>query len=65
MRSFLVIATAATVVHGFIPLLDGGSKMPALYKGWFDDQIAKQASTAIAKAVGAGKVRISFDEIIP
>jgi hypothetical protein len=46
------------VVNGLIPLLDGGgTKMPNLYKSWFDDQIARQASTAISKAIGAGKVR--------
>lgn len=32
--------------------------MPKLYDGWFNDQIAKQASTAISKAVGAGKKKI-------
>lgn len=58
MRSFLLLASVATTVRAFIPLLDGGSKMPVLYKSWFDDQMAKQASTAIAKAVGAGKVGV-------
>ena len=28
--------------------------MPKLYQGWFDDQIAKQASTAISKALSSG-----------
>ena len=56
MRSYLLFASVATTVRAFIPLLDGGSKMPVLYKSWFDDQMARQASTAIAKAVGAGKV---------
>lgn len=57
MRSFLLLVAATTVVNGFIPLIDGGNKMPTLYTGWFNDQIAKQASTAVAKAVAAGKVR--------
>ena len=52
----LLFFCTATTLDAFVPLVDGGSKMPVLYKGWFDDQIAKQASTAIAKAVGAGKV---------
>ena len=56
MRSFLLLVLLASTVRAFIPLLDGGSKMPVLYKSWFDDQMAKQASAAIAKAVGAGKV---------
>jgi hypothetical protein len=58
MLSFLLLALLASTVRAFIPLLDGGSKMPVLYKSWFDDQMAKQASAAIAKAVGAGKVRV-------
>lgn len=62
MRSFLLVAAAVTAANAFIPILDGGSKMPVLYKSWFDDQIAKQASAAIAKAVGAGKVRVQSDK---
>jgi len=30
--------------------------MPKLYDGYFNDQIAKQASTAVSKAIAAGKV---------
>ena len=30
--------------------------MPKLYDGWFDDQIAKQASAAVSRAISAGKV---------
>ena len=33
--------------------------MPKLYDGWFNDQISKQASTAVSKAISAGKVRLS------
>lgn len=61
MKSFLLLASAVTAVNAFIPLLDGGSKMPVLYKSWFDDQIAKQANAAVAKAIGAGKVLIESD----
>lgn len=41
-----------------IPFLDGGRALPALYQGYFDGQIAKQAATAVSKAVAAGKTRI-------
>ena len=40
----------------FLPLIDGGKGMPKLYDGWFNQQICKQASTAVSKAIGAGKV---------
>jgi len=42
-------------VLGLIPLIDGGKGMPKMYGGYFDDQIAKQASSAISKAISAGK----------
>jgi len=45
-------------VASFVPLLDGGKGIPKLYDGWFNDQIAKQASTALSKAVSAGKTKI-------
>lgn len=60
LRSVFLLAAAATAVDGFMPLIDGGNKMPELYTGWFNDQIAKQASTAVAKAVSAGKVGWHF-----
>jgi hypothetical protein len=53
----------ASLVKGFIPIIDGGSTMPSLYEGWFNEQIAKQASTAVGRAVNAGKVRISYHGI--
>ncbi|KAL7427476.1 hypothetical protein ACHAXH_000626 [Discostella pseudostelligera] len=39
---------------GLIPLIDGGKGMPKLYNAYFDDQIAKQASAAISRAISAG-----------
>lgn len=35
--------------------------MPKLYDGWFNDQIAKQASTAVSKAIAAGKKEIEVN----
>lgn len=58
MRSFLLLVAAVGSAQAFMPMFDGGSKMPELYNGWFNDQIAKQASTAVGKAVAAGKKKI-------
>ena len=64
MRTSLLLlaSTLASTINGFVPFIDGGKTMPKLYDGWFNDQIAKQASTAVSKAVAAGKV--SFDAVI-
>ena len=43
----------------FIPLLDGGKMMPTLYDGWFNEQIVKQARTAVSKAISSGKVGVT------
>ena len=56
-----LIVLLADVVSAFVPFIDGGKEMPALYKGWFDEQIAKQASTAVGKAVSAGKRKIEVN----
>jgi hypothetical protein len=45
----------------FVPFLDGGSGMPKLYDGWFNEQISKQASTAVSKAIAAGKTKIEVN----
>lgn len=43
-----------------VPFIDGGKDMPKLYNGWFNDQIAKQASSAVSRAIAAGKVSSLF-----
>jgi len=48
-------------VVAFGPFDSGGSSMPKLYDGWFNGQISKQASSAVSKAISAGKVRIVVD----
>lgn len=53
--------TTATSAATFLPLLDGGKDIPVLsptYQSYFDATIAKQASTAVAKAVAAGKTKL-------
>ena len=60
MRVYLTIlsfALTAPLISCLVPFIDGGKGMPKLYDGWFNDQIAKQASTAVSKAISAGKVR--------
>ncbi len=47
-------------INAFVPFLDGGKGMPKLYDGWFNEQISKQASTAVSKAIAAGKVRSPY-----
>lgn len=47
-------------VFGLIPLIDGGKGMPKMYGGYFDEQIAKQASTALSKAISAGKTNMEI-----
>jgi hypothetical protein len=38
----------------FIPLIDGGKGIPKLYEGYFNDQIAKQAASAMSRAITTG-----------
>lgn len=56
LLSLVILVAGAS--EAFVPFLDGGKDMPALYQGWFNDQIAKQASTAIGKALAAGKKKL-------
>jgi hypothetical protein len=52
----VLILSACQLASAFVPLIDGGKGMPKLYDAYFNEQIAKQASTAVARAIGAGKV---------
>ena len=49
----------------FVPFLDGGKGIPKLYDGYFDEQICKQASTAVAKAIAAGNnlIEVNFPPV--
>jgi len=55
------LVTISSFTCAFVPLIDGGTEIPKLYKSWFDDQIAKQAATAVQKAVAAGKTKIEVN----
>jgi hypothetical protein len=57
----LLLVSACRWASAFVPLIDGGTDMPKLYDGWFNDQIAKQASTAVSKAIAAGKKEIEVN----
>lgn len=58
----LVLAITATT-SALVPFIDGGKGIPKLtmYNGYFDEQIAKQASAAVSRAVGAGKRKIEVN----
>mmetsp|Transcript_1835 Transcript_1835/g.2639 ORF Transcript_1835/g.2639 Transcript_1835/m.2639 type:complete len:289 (+) Transcript_1835:75-941(+) len=46
--------------NAFVPFIDGGKGIPKLYEGYFNEQIAKQASSALSRAIGAGKTKIEI-----
>jgi hypothetical protein len=47
--------------HSLISLIDGGKTIPKLYNCYFDSQLAKQASTAVARAIAAGKTKLEVN----
>lgn len=61
MRCIHLLSLLALTADAFVPFIDGGKDMPILYKGYFDEQIAKQASTAVAKAIASGKKTIEVN----
>eukprot|EP00522_Entomoneis_paludosa_P014548 CAMPEP_0172442206 /NCGR_PEP_ID=MMETSP1065-20121228/2672_1 /TAXON_ID=265537 /ORGANISM="Amphiprora paludosa, Strain CCMP125" /LENGTH=263 /DNA_ID=CAMNT_0013191973 /DNA_START=10 /DNA_END=801 /DNA_ORIENTATION=+ len=44
-----------------VPFIDGGKGIPKLYDGWMNGQIAKQARTAVSKAIASGKTKIEVN----
>eukprot|EP00544_Gedaniella_sp_CCMP2646_P007005 CAMPEP_0202479946 /NCGR_PEP_ID=MMETSP1361-20130828/126_1 /ASSEMBLY_ACC=CAM_ASM_000849 /TAXON_ID=210615 /ORGANISM="Staurosira complex sp., Strain CCMP2646" /LENGTH=293 /DNA_ID=CAMNT_0049107321 /DNA_START=43 /DNA_END=924 /DNA_ORIENTATION=- len=54
----ILLVSMVCQVACLIPLIDGGNKMPKMFECYFNDQIAKQASTAVSKAITAGKKNI-------
>lgn len=62
--SILLLFTCSTklaTVSALVPFIDGGKNIPTLYKCYFDAQIAKQAASAVSKAVAAGKSKIEVN----
>jgi hypothetical protein len=60
-RKVILLISLCQAAFSFVPLIDGGKGMPKLYDGWFNEQIAKQASTAVSKAIAAGKSKIEVN----
>lgn len=60
-----VLAMLLHVTNAFVPLIDGGKTMPKLYDGWLNEQIAKQASNAVSKAISDGytKIEVNFPPV--
>jgi hypothetical protein len=58
MMMILIVVPGA---QSLIPFLDGGKDIPKLYSGYFDSQIAKQASTAVSAAISSGKKNIEVN----
>jgi hypothetical protein len=56
----LLLASAA-LTTALIPFIDGGKSIPKLYQGYFDEQIAKQAASAVSRAISAGKRKIEVN----
>lgn len=61
IRCCCIIAFAAIPAWSLIPLIDGGKGIPKLYDAWMNGQIAKQARTAVAQAIGSGKKKIEVN----
>jgi len=63
IRIYFILFTIsyAVLVGAFVPLFGGGNVMPKIYDGWFNDQIAKQASNSVGKAIAAGKKKIEVN----
>jgi hypothetical protein len=56
-----LLLASATVSTALIPFIDGGKSIPKLYQGYFDEQIAKQAASAVSRACAAGKRKIEVN----
>jgi len=61
MKVLSIFILVVSVVNALVPFIDGGSGMPKLYDGWFNDQMSKQAATAVSKAISAGKTKIEVN----
>lgn len=53
-----ILLSLLPAAQSFLPILDGGKDIPKIFDCYFDSQIAKQASTAVSKAVAAGKTKL-------
>ena len=65
MKVSVFFALLLPSASALVPLIDGGKQMPALYNGWLNEQIVKQASTGISNAIAAGydKIEVQFPPV--
>ena len=64
VRTLLAALTASTLIcltQAFAPFIDGGKEIPSFYNSWFNDQIGKQAASAVERAISAGKTKIEVN----
>lgn len=59
--SIFVVNLLPLLAFSFVPFINGGKGMPKLYDGWFNEQISKQASAAVGRAIAAGKKKIEVN----
>ena len=64
-RTLFALLWITPVAQALIPLIDGGTDIPKFYQSYFDQQIAKQASTAVQRAIAAGnkKIEVNFPPV--
>ena len=61
MKIILLLAGLMHQGAALVPFIDGGKGMPKLYDGWFNEQVSKQAATAVSRAIAAGKKNIEVN----
>ena len=59
--AWTLVPMVSSTSAAFVPLLDGGKGIPKLYDCYFNDQLAKQAATAVSKAIAAGNTKIEVN----
>jgi hypothetical protein len=57
----ILFALTANYTSALVPFIDGGKGIPEIYKGYFDQQIAKQAASAVSRACSAGKRKMEVN----
>lgn len=65
MRRTTILSLIIFQIDAFDPLSifggGGGNSMPQIYDGWFNGQIARQASASVSKAISSGKTQIEVN----
>ena len=62
VRFVCALLLIAWPVTAFIPLIDGGKGMPKLYDGWFNDQLSKQAASAVSRVSISSGIDIEHEK---